>query len=406
MDFLCGARRSGRRIVFGAFVMDVDASKPALAYVADTMVDVRNIEGLSEHFLVTVVVPDSLGDGFANFWPPPGAPNVTVVRIRGSRFGAAMRTAWWLRRQDGIGVTFALDNLSAAFAANLGRLLGGPPVVVQVPRPTIDYLRCRRSERPWYVHWPLLAIARVLVGFNERRAAAVGAVSDYCAKQVRRHNDNVVSIAAYGVDTTVFSARWSKQEARQALHLPADSKLVMYRSRIAAEKDPVTFLRAISQLGRERDDLRAVYMGGEVEEMRAIADREGVPVDARRPRDMGEIPQWYVAADVVVQTSHAEGLGISPLEAMACRTPVVVSDVGGLSEVVAGGSAGMLVPPHDALATAEAIQRLLDDPALADEVSAAGRSWVKARYERSDTFARWAELGASAIAADRRKRRA
>lgn len=83
-----------------------------------------------------------------------------------------------------------------------------------------------------------------------------------------------------------------------------------------------------------------------------------------------DLPVLYAAADLFVYPSLYEGFGLPPLEAMACGTPVLTSDVSSLPEVV--GEAGMTVDPHDEAAIAAAIEQLLGDPARRAEMSAAG----------------------------------
>jgi len=88
-----------------------------------------------------------------------------------------------------------------------------------------------------------------------------------------------------------------------------------------------------------------------------------------------DLPGVYAGADVFVFPSLYEGFGYPPLEAMACGTPVVVSNVSSLPEVV--GDAALLVPPEDAGAIAGAILRVLRSPELAAKLRQAGRLRVR-----------------------------
>jgi glycosyltransferase involved in cell wall biosynthesis len=83
-----------------------------------------------------------------------------------------------------------------------------------------------------------------------------------------------------------------------------------------------------------------------------------------------DLPALYAGATAFVYPSLYEGFGLPPLEAMACGTPVVVSDAAALPEVV--GEAGLLFDPHDGEALAEALSRLLEDAALRGELSRRG----------------------------------
>ncbi len=76
----------------------------------------------------------------------------------------------------------------------------------------------------------------------------------------------------------------------------------------------------------------------------------------------------------------SEILGLALLEAMACETPVVCSRIGGMPELVVDGVTGRLVPPGSSAAAGEAVESLLDDPALARRLGQAGREHVLARF--------------------------
>lgn len=103
----------------------------------------------------------------------------------------------------------------------------------------------------------------------------------------------------------------------------------------------------------------------------------------------GILAEWYNAADVLVFPSYWEGFGWPPLEAMACGTPVVASDIPAIAEVV--GKAGLLVPPHDSSAIAAATERVLTDGALAAELRQKGFQQA-AQFTWATTAARIAAI--------------
>src|SRR5690606_12309109 len=89
-----------------------------------------------------------------------------------------------------------------------------------------------------------------------------------------------------------------------------------------------------------------------------VADR--VIFTGRRGRQA--IKHYYSAADIFVSTPWYEPFGITPLEAMACGTPVIGSDVGGIKYTVSDGETGFLVPPHDPQALASRLAYLCSHP--------------------------------------------
>jgi alpha-maltose-1-phosphate synthase len=140
-------------------------------------------------------------------------------------------------------------------------------------------------------------------------------------------------------------------------------------------------------------------------------------IEARLRRAVTETPsvRWInemVSVDVVTQLySHAavfacpsvyEPFGLINLEAMACETAVVASAVGGILEVVEDGRTGMLVPPGRPDALAEALNRLLADPALAHTMGQAGRQRVEAHFSWASIAQRTEQVYEDAIGEFRR----
>jgi len=379
-----------------------------VVYLTDTMVGDRMVSGLAERTRLNVVAPRSLAGRVTN-WPDQFPESVQLVLLPGNRAGFIPRAARWLagpgRRHD---VCYVLDNLTCALAGNIGRRLGGPPTVLQLGRPTVAYIRCARPQGPLrarLAHVVRLFVARALVTINERWADAVAPLSDAVARDVAGHARLVRKVPWYGVDTGRFRRVCDRAEAAGRLGLPLDAPIVMYRSRIAPEKDPKTFLAAVARLRAQGRRIHAVYMGGEHEEFARLARAAGVGVIARDATSLDEIPIWYCAADVCVQTSKEEGLCLSVLEAEACGTPVVATDVGGLREALGDGAGGLLVPPRDAEAVADAVARLIDDPELAAELGRRGREHVQCNFEASRTFDSWVQLGVEVAAEHGRRRR-
>jgi glycogen synthase len=93
-----------------------------------------------------------------------------------------------------------------------------------------------------------------------------------------------------------------------------------------------------------------------------------------------DVARLMQASDVVVQPSLLEAGALVPLEAMSCGIPVVATDVGGIPEEVINGVTGLLVPPGEPGALAEAIAGLLRDPLRRNEFGNNGRAWVSDRF--------------------------
>ena len=112
-----------------------------------------------------------------------------------------------------------------------------------------------------------------------------------------------------------------------------------------------------------------------------------------------ELANYYRASDICVQASREEGLGFSPLEALACGVPVVAAAVGGLRETIVHGHTGWTYPAGDAGALAGAIAQAMDDPTEARRRTELGRALVERQYEREAVFARFEAVVRSIVPA-------
>jgi D-inositol-3-phosphate glycosyltransferase len=189
----------------------------------------------------------------------------------------------------------------------------------------------------------------------------------------------LVSVAEPGVDLATFSPGSSAQ-ARAELGIPLDAVLLLFVGRIQPLKGPDVLVRAAAELVRRRPDLRdrlvvGILGGASGSGVRSpmgldvLAERRGI-ADAVRlvpPVDRATLAQWYRAADVVAVPSHSESFGLVAVESLACGTPVVASNVGGLPTAV--GDGGVLVDGHDTADWATAIGRVVLDRGYREALS-------------------------------------
>jgi D-inositol-3-phosphate glycosyltransferase len=170
----------------------------------------------------------------------------------------------------------------------------------------------------------------------------------------------------------------SKALARATLGLPPDEPVILHLGRLVRRKGVDNVIRGVSRLvHRHGLAARLLIVGGETTEpdpvttpeigrLMAVARDEGVAgrvvFVGRRGRDA--LKYYYSAAEVFVTTPWYEPFGITPVEAMACGTPVIGSNVGGIKFTVRDGEAGYLVPPEDPDALAERIAHLYRHPRL------------------------------------------
>lgn len=232
-------------------------------------------------------------------------------------------------------------------------------------------------------------VGRAIVRFFLDRAACIVVVSErWCAWMHRvTRNPRIVTIAN-PVALPALPAR--RRE-------PA---LVAFTGRHSQAKGVPELLTAIAGLAPSRPNLRLECAGsGDLGEVARQARVLGIHelVALRGWIGAQERERLLARATVFVLPSHAEGLPVSLLEAMAAGCPVVASAVGGVPDLVVDGVNGLLVPPGDPHALALAMDRVMRDRELAARLSQAARETIARRYapERSlaPLEALYAELG-------------
>jgi glycosyltransferase involved in cell wall biosynthesis len=188
--------------------------------------------------------------------------------------------------------------------------------------------------------------------------------------------------------------------------------LILFLGRIEDAKGIAELLKAFAALRASVPDAELVCAGaGGIEAAARQADMLGIDDAVRFPGWLGadEKRAWLRRAGVFVLPSHAEGLPMSLLEAMAAGLPVVASAVGGIPDVVQHGVNGLLVAPGDEVDLLRALRRMLRDPRRAATLGAAARETVRARHAPEQVLARlgeiYAGLGAAGVAALPRLRR-
>ena len=197
-----------------------------------------------------------------------------------------------------------------------------------------------------------------------------------------------------GVDHGTFTPG-SKLEARKQLGLAPDEAILAYVGRIQPLKGLDLAVQAVEQLDSALErPVRLLIVGGdsgsgsgsEEVRLRDLAASLGIEHAIRfeGPRAHERTPLYYRAADAVVVCSYSESFGLSALEAQACGTPVVGTDVGGLRHIVRDGASGFLVESRDASVFAARLKTLLsDEMLLADFSRAAVASASHFTWERT-----------------------
>lgn len=175
------------------------------------------------------------------------------------------------------------------------------------------------------------------------------------------------------------SARDARSRIEAEFPTAVGRPLMLAIGHLTPVKDHATLLEACARLPAARRPVLLVAGDGPLRaELESRRDALGLRDDVAFPGYRRDVDQLLRACDFLVMSSVSEGLSIALVEAIARGVPVVATRVGGNGDVVEDGVNGILVPPSEPTALANALQRMAADPALRARCSAAGRT----RYTR------------------------
>lgn len=205
-----------------------------------------------------------------------------------------------------------------------------------------------------------------------------------------------IKVIPAGVDTNIFYPR-DREAVRELLGLPGlETPILLFVGRIERLKGIDTLLESVAVVSKycSGRDLKVLIVGGggqtedENAELHRVVElhrdlnlEEQVEFVGSKPQEM--LPLYYSAADVTIMPSHYESFGLVAVESMASGTPVIASNVGGLSFTVVDGETGYLVEQENHFQLAERVHTLLKNSELRERmgeqasVHAQQYSWEK-----------------------------
>lgn len=202
-------------------------------------------------------------------------------------------------------------------------------------------------------------------------------------------NKRKITIIPPGVDTGHFYPI-PKDEAREFLGVPATKKIILYVGRIEPLKGIDTLIKAVAQLRIDIEQVTLAIIGGdpnvssermsqEMARLQKMCEDLGLGgmVVFLGKRAQNTLPYYYSAAEVLVMPSHYESFGMVALEAMACGTPVIASQVGGLAFLVQDGETGYHVPDQEPSQLSEKLTLLLGNPDQHDAMGLRAAEYAK-----------------------------
>lgn len=279
--------------------------------------------------------------------------------------------------------------LSGAAARELRRHWGAPIVhmfhTLGKMKNVVAEKRPREQETEQRV-----AVETDIVNFCDALVASTPAEKDQLTR-LYDADPGKIHVVSPGVDTACFHPIPAAR-AKERISICPDSRIILFVGRIEPLKGIDHMLQAIARvvdrLPGLRDDLCVPIVGGEP--CRIDEDDEMVRLQALREqlgigdivtflgsKNQDTLQYYYSAAEMVVMPSDYESFGLVALEAMACGTPVIVSDVGGLAYLVKDGQTGYRVPAGNTEALAGRIAHLLTDELARRRIGQRASCWAE-----------------------------
>jgi glycosyltransferase involved in cell wall biosynthesis len=231
----------------------------------------------------------------------------------------------------------------------------------------------QRSRRRWarYVYLLLAPIEKHFLSqyqhiFGISREEG-GYLQDLCPH-------STVHFSPTGVDFVKFSPG-DRQAARQVCKLPEEGHVLLYVGRLTAEKGLEYLLEAFAIARSKLNPTATLIVVGSgplqdtlMRQVQELGLTHAVTFTGNLPSE--QLPHWYRAADITVIPSLLEWFGAVAVESLACGTPIVGTEAGGLVDIVEEFGCGLLIPPKDAQALAEAIITAFDTlPTLRPDIA-------------------------------------
>lgn len=220
-----------------------------------------------------------------------------------------------------------------------------------------------------------------LLKYNLKKADEILSTSDIMRNETRKYTHKDIMVTPFGVDTTEFR----KKEVEK-------DKDTIYIGTIKSIEDKYGIKYIIEatklllpRMKHKKLKVLLVGSGTRIDHYKAIVKAEKLEdvIEFTGRVSFSEISNYHNLLDVFLNVSvdDSESFGVAVVEAMACETPVVVSDVGGLKEVVGLGEYGVIVKKKDAEAIATAVEKIINDEAYVKMITAKAREHVMKKYD-------------------------
>jgi L-malate glycosyltransferase len=268
--------------------------------------------------------------------------------------------------------TFQPDILHAHYATSyglLGAMMRFRPYIISVWGSDV------------YVFPNQFFLNKYILKYNLSCADLICSTSKAMRTETQKYTTKRIAVTPFGIDTAIF-------KPLEINRIYPKSDIVIGLIKRMDDTYGINYLIQAFDIVQKKlpeKSLRLLLVGGGVHQSKyeqlcadlGIADRVFFPGLVRYE----DVPKWQNELDIYVCPSNSESFGVSALEAMACEKPVIVTDVGGLPEVVVADTTGFIVPPRNAALIAQKMLYLIENPVFMEKMAKAGRTHVQANYE-------------------------
>ncbi len=217
--------------------------------------------------------------------------------------------------------------------------------------------------------------------YNLRKADMIMSTSEIMKKEIKKYTNKEILVTPFGVDIQNFNLLDSPSKDKSIVHIGTIKPI--------EEKYGISYIidaaKILTAKGEHRFKFYLIGPGTDLESYKKNIHDQGLDsvfeVTGRIP--FHQINQYHNLLDIFLNVSidDSESFGVAAVEAMACEKPVIVTDVGGLMEVVNHGEFGLIVPKKNAEAIAKAIEDLLQNKSMAKELGKKAREHVLELYD-------------------------
>jgi len=245
----------------------------------------------------------------------------------------------------------------------------------------------------WQLGFGKALLDRIHSKYNDHFIAVSKSVREHIKHQQKLRDDNI-TVIYNGISIEPSYRDRNSAKLRRELGLSLTTPLVGFAGRLDYDKGVDILLQASKEILKKNHQVNIIIIGDGVERrnLERLASNLGISSQVHFTGFRDDIPHILSTINIFVAPARRAGFELTLTEAMASGVPIVATKCGAIPEVVADGETGILVPPEDPQAIAEAVIYLLKNPRLRKKMGSAGRKRVKEMFTVERMVAQYEEL--------------